>query len=117
MMITITRPDVLKRYPHLSPGGLRLTDMEATAGGQSVSTYTETKKDANAGHGRLSCCSLCGTYLRAGQPHSTLQPEPHQALDMLTVYEPEDFEERLEERAEERLEEKRLARRRAGSRW
>lgn len=117
MMITITRPDVLKRYPHLSPGGLRLTDMEATAGGQSVSTYTETKKDASAGHGRLSCCSLCGTYLRAGQPHSALLPEPHQALDMLTVYEPEDFEERLEERAEERLEEKRLARRRAGSRW
>jgi hypothetical protein len=39
--------------------------------------------------GRLVQCTDCGTYLRAGQPHTATLPFPHQSLDMLTVEEPE----------------------------
>jgi len=89
MLITVTNPDVLKNYPHLAPARLELTDTVAVGSGVSESTYEEKPKDPRAGHGRLSLCSVCGTYLRTGQPHSGLKPEPHQSLDMLTVYEPE----------------------------
>lgn len=110
MLITVTREDVLKQYPHLAPERLELTDTEVAERGVSVSTYAVTPGLPRAGHGRLTLCSICGTYLRAGQPHSALKPVAHQTLDMLTVVEPADFEEREERAAEERLELKRRER-------
>lgn len=96
MLITVTNPDVLKQFPHLAPPRPVLVDTVVVERGKhresrglrSESTYAEDPGDARAGHGRLTVCSVCGTYLRAGQPHSALSPTPHQSLDMLTVVEP-----------------------------
>ena len=110
MLITVTNRDVLKKSPHLTPSRVEMTDTVALGAGKSASSYEVTRGDKGAGHGRLARCSACGTYLRAGQPHSALRPVPHQSLDMLTVTEPEDFEERAEEDAEFRLDARRRAR-------
>ena len=32
-------------------------------------------------------CSECSTLLRSGQPHTALEPTPHQSLEALVVYE------------------------------
>ena len=32
-------------------------------------------------------CTACGTRLRRGQPHSALEPYPHQAMNALLVRE------------------------------
>jgi hypothetical protein len=33
--------------------------------------------------GVVHACTLCGTRLRAGQPHTATDPEPHQTHEML----------------------------------
>lgn len=37
--------------------------------------------------GRVFQCSECGTLIRPGQPHTALEPTPHQAFDALIVKE------------------------------
>lgn len=32
-------------------------------------------------------CAICGTRIRPGQPHSALEPEPHQTVGALVVHE------------------------------
>lgn len=37
--------------------------------------------------GRVFLCDTCGTRLKEGQPHSSVQPKPHQSLTTLVVRE------------------------------
>lgn len=109
----VTDSRVLEQYPHLSPAKERVVDMEVSRlGGKDVTVlrYGTDPGDAEAGHGRLLRCEACGTYLRSGQPHSAVSPFPHQALDMLVVVEPADFEELAEEDDRYRMDALRRAR-------
>jgi hypothetical protein len=84
----ITDPTILSQFPALAPAKDELVDMESLGKGRSVSTYATSPGRPKAGHGRVVRCEVCGTLLRTGQPHSGVEPEPHQTLDMITVVEP-----------------------------
>ena len=84
----VTDPAILSQFPEIAPAKNELVDMEALGKGRSVSTYATSPGRPKAGHGRVVRCEVCGTLLRPGQPHSGVEPEPHQTLDMLTVVEP-----------------------------
>jgi hypothetical protein len=88
MLLNVTDPAILAQYPHLAPPKLEVIDMVATVDGDKT-TYAINPGTPEAGHGRLTQCALCGTFLRTGQPHTATQPEPHTAFDMLRVVEPE----------------------------
>lgn len=88
MLIEIRDPEILAQYPHLAPPKLQVVDMVHTKDGDQ-SIYEMDPGTPEAGHGRLTQCALCGTYLRTGQPHTATLPEPHTAYGMLRVVEPE----------------------------
>jgi hypothetical protein len=55
-------------------------------------------------------CSECGTRIRPGQPHTAIEPTPHQSYEALTVNRAPDFEALEQERLEEALEDLRRRR-------
>jgi len=90
MLIEIRDPAILAQYPHLAPPKMQVIDMVATKGfteGETI--YEMAPGTPEAGHGRLTQCALCGTFLRTGQPHTATLPEPHTSFEMVTVVEPE----------------------------
>jgi hypothetical protein len=84
----ITDPAVLAEFPAIAPAKDELADIISIGKGRSVSLYQTNPGRPRAGSGRVVRCEVCGTLLRPGQPHSAVEPEPHQTLDMLTVVEP-----------------------------
>lgn len=87
-LVEVTDPVILAQFPEVAPEKYVLADIVSLGKGRSVSTYKTDPGRPRAGHGRVIRCEVCGTLLRSGQPHSALEPVPHQTLDMLTVVEP-----------------------------
>jgi hypothetical protein len=84
----ITDPAILAEFPAIAPAKDEMVDIVSFGKGRSLSTYATNPGRPKAGHGRVVRCEVCGTLLRPGQPHSAVEPEPHQTLDMMTVVEP-----------------------------
>ncbi len=84
-LIKVTDPAILAHFPAIAPPKDELTDIVSISRGRSESTYTTNPGRPKAGVGEVFQCETCGTYLRAGQPHSALQPEPHQTLGALIL--------------------------------
>ncbi len=84
----ITDPVILSQFPELAPEKDELTDIVSLGKGRFAATYATNPGRPRAGRGRVVRCEVCGTLLRSGQPHSGLEPVPHQTLDMITVVEP-----------------------------
>lgn len=95
MIEIVTDPRVLEQFPHLSPTKDRVVDMIPAKQGPREAAVLVYGPEGNPreGHGRVARCSVCGTLLRTGQPHSSAAPVPHASLAMVTVVEPELMEE------------------------